>query len=76
MTNRLSAVLIVCPALSATTGLAHARVCADQITQLPQAAQFDHDPTPESVGQAQTNFGEKFHLASCASPWGEQRGRP
>jgi hypothetical protein len=54
MTNRLCVVLIVCAALSATTGLAHARACADQINQLRQAAQLGHDPTPESVGQAQT----------------------
>ena len=50
--SRLSAVLIVCAALSATTGLAHAGACADQITQLRQAAQLDHQP--ESVGQGQT----------------------
>jgi hypothetical protein len=52
--SRLSAVFIVCATLSATTGLAHAGACADQITQLRQAAQLDHEPTPESVGQAQT----------------------
>jgi hypothetical protein len=52
--SRLSALLIVCATLSATTGLAHAGACADQITQLRQAAQLDHEPTPESVGQAQT----------------------
>jgi hypothetical protein len=52
--SRLSALLIVCATLSATTGLAHAGACAQQITQLRQAAQLDHEPTPESVGQAQT----------------------
>jgi hypothetical protein len=52
--SRLSAVLIVCATLSATTGLAHAGACADQITQLRRAAQLDHEPTPESVSQAQT----------------------
>jgi hypothetical protein len=52
--SRLSAVLIVCATLSATTGLAHAGACADQITQLRQAAQLDHEPTPKSVEQAQT----------------------
>ena len=34
--GRLSTVLIVCATLSATTGLAHAGACADQITQLRQ----------------------------------------
>jgi hypothetical protein len=52
--SRLSAVLIVCATLSATTGLAHAGACADQTTQLRQAAQIGHQPTPETVGQAQT----------------------
>ena len=50
--SRLPAVLIVYAALSATTGLAHAGACADQITQLRQAAHLDHQP--ESVGQGQT----------------------
>jgi hypothetical protein len=52
--SRLSAVLIVYAALSSTTGLAHAGACANQITQLRQAAQLGHQPTPESVRQAQT----------------------
>jgi hypothetical protein len=50
----LSAVLIVCATLSATTGLAHAGACADQVTQLRQAAQLRHEPTPEQVRQVQT----------------------
>ena len=52
--SRLSAVFIVCATLSATTGLAHAGACADQIKELRQAAQVDHLPAPESVGQGQT----------------------
>src|ERR1700758_1482423 len=60
--SRLSAVFIVCATLSATTGLAHAGACADQITQLRQAAQLDHEPTPESVGQAQT-YGQLIFAA-------------
>src|SRR5258708_17069448 len=52
--SRLSALLTVCATLSATTGLARAGACPDQITQLRQAAQLDHEPTPESSGQAQT----------------------
>jgi hypothetical protein len=34
--------------------LAHAGTCADQITQLRQVAQLDHQPTPEMVRQVQT----------------------
>ena len=52
--SRLSAVLTVCATLSATTGLAHAGACADQTSQLRQAAQLGHKPTPEAVSQAQT----------------------
>ena len=52
--SRLSSLLIVCAALSAATGLAHAGTCADQITQLRQVAQLDHQPTPETVRQVQT----------------------
>jgi hypothetical protein len=52
--SRLSAVLIVYAALSATTGLANVGACAEQITQLRQAARLDHEPTPESVRQLQT----------------------
>ena len=39
--SRVSAVLIVYAALSATTGLAHAGACANQITQLRQAVWND-----------------------------------
>jgi hypothetical protein len=52
--RRLSAVLIICATLSATTGLAHAGACSDQIRQLRQSAQLSHEPTPESVYQVQT----------------------
>jgi hypothetical protein len=52
--SRLSAVLIVCATLSATTRSAHAGACADQIKELRQAAQLGHEPTPEPVGQGQT----------------------
>jgi hypothetical protein len=52
--RRLSTVLIVCAALSTTTGLAHAGACADQISELRQAAQLSNGPMPESVSQAQT----------------------
>jgi hypothetical protein len=52
--SRLSAVLIVCATLSATTGVAHAGLCADQIKELREAAQLGHEPTPESVGQGET----------------------
>jgi hypothetical protein len=52
--SRLSAVLIVCATLSATAESAHAGACAEQITQLRQAAQLAHQPTPESVRLAQT----------------------
>jgi hypothetical protein len=52
--SEAAAVLIVCATLSATTGLAHAGACADQITELRQAAKLGHQPTPESVRQAQT----------------------
>jgi hypothetical protein len=52
--GRLSTVLIACATLSATTGLAHAGACADQITQLRQAAKLGHQPTSESVWEVQT----------------------
>jgi hypothetical protein len=52
--SRLSTVLIVCATLAATTGLAHAGACADQITELRQAAQLDHEPMPESVAQSRS----------------------
>jgi hypothetical protein len=52
--SRLSSLLIVCAALSAGTGSAHAGTCTDQITQLRQVAQLDHQPTPETVRQVQT----------------------
>jgi hypothetical protein len=54
--SRLSAVLIVCATLSATTGLAHAGACADQIAQLRQATRRSAaDPAarptaPQSIG--------------------------
>jgi hypothetical protein len=52
--NRLSAALTLCAALSASTGLAYAGPCTDQIRQLRQTAQTDHEPTPETVWQVQT----------------------
>jgi hypothetical protein len=52
--SRLSAALILCAALIASTGLAYAGPCTDQIRQLRQAAQAGHEPTPESVWQVQT----------------------
>jgi hypothetical protein len=61
--SRLSAVLIVYAALSATTGLANA--CAEQITQLRQAARLDHEPTPESVRQVQT-YAQLMFAAALA----------
>jgi hypothetical protein len=63
--SRLSFLLIVCAALSAGTGLAHAGTCADQITQLRQAARLDHDPTPESVRQVQT-YAQLMFAAALA----------
>jgi hypothetical protein len=63
--SRLSAVLIVYAALSATTGLANAGACAEQITQLRQAARLDHEPTPESVGQVQT-YAQLMFAAALA----------
>jgi hypothetical protein len=63
--RRLSAVLIICATLSATTGLAHAGACSDQIRQLRQAAQLSHEPTPESVNQAQT-YGQLMFAAALA----------
>jgi hypothetical protein len=61
--SRLSAVLIVGAALSATTGLAHAEACADQTKELRHAAQLGHLPTPESVGQGQTYAQLSFAAA-------------
>ena len=61
--RQLSAVLVVCATLNATMGLAHAGACADQITQLRQAAQLDHEPMPESVGQAQSYAQLSFAAA-------------
>jgi hypothetical protein len=49
--GRLSAVLIVFAALTATKDLAHAGACADQLTQLRQAAKLGHQPLPDSVWQ-------------------------
>ena len=51
--------------LSATTGLAHARACAEQITQLRQAGQLDHEPTPERARQAQT-YDQLMFVAALA----------
>ena len=63
--SRPSAVLIVCAALGATTGLAHAGACSNQIAQLRQAAQVDHEPTPESVNQSKT-FDQLMFAAALA----------
>ena len=63
--SRLSFLLIVCVALSAGTGLAHAGTCADQITQLRRVAQLDHQPTPETVRQVQT-YGQLMFAAALA----------
>jgi hypothetical protein len=63
--SRLSAVLIVYAALSATTGLANAGACAEQITQMRQAARLDHEPTPESVRQVQT-YAQLMFAAALA----------
>jgi hypothetical protein len=63
--SRLSSLLIVCAALSAGTGFAHAGTCADQITQLRQVAQLDHQPTPETVGQVHT-YGQLMFAAALA----------
>ena len=63
--SRLSSLLIVCAALSAATGLAHAGNCANQITQLRQVAQLDHQPTPETVRQVQT-YGQLMFAAALA----------
>jgi hypothetical protein len=63
--RRLSTALIVCAALSTTTGLAHAGDCADRIRELRQAAQLAHYPTPESVGQAQT-YAQLIFAAALA----------
>jgi hypothetical protein len=60
--SRLSSLLIVCAALSAGTGLAHAGACADQ---LRQAVQLDHQPTPETVRQVQT-YGQLMFAAALA----------
>ena len=65
--SRLSAVFIVSATLSATTGLAHAGACADQITQLRQAAQLGHKPTPEAVRQAQS-YAQLMFAADLARP--------
>jgi hypothetical protein len=63
--SRLSSLFIVCVTLSAGTGLAHAGTCADQITQLRQVAQLDHQPTPETVRQVQT-YGQLMFAAALA----------
>jgi hypothetical protein len=52
--RRLFTVLFVCAILSGTTGMASAGTCTDSIKNLRQAAQLSHQPTPESVSQAQT----------------------
>jgi hypothetical protein len=63
--RRLSSLLMVCASLSATTGLAHAGACADQITQLRQATQLDHEPTPGTVRQVQT-YSQLMFVAALA----------
>jgi len=63
--SRLSSLLIVCAALSAGTGLAQAGTCADQITQLRQVAQLDHQPTPETVRQVLT-YSQLMFAAALA----------
>jgi hypothetical protein len=72
----LSAVLIVCAGLGATTGLAHAGACAEQLTQLRQAARVGHEPTPESVRQiqsyAQLMFAAALAEAEALDPEGNE----
>ena len=63
--SRLSSLFIVCATLSAGTGSAHAGTCANQITQLRQVAQLDHQPTPETVRQVQT-YGQLMFAAALA----------
>ena len=74
--GRPSAMLIVCAALSTTTGLAHARGCVGQIMQLQQAAQLDHQPMPESVPQAksydQLLFAADLALAEALDADGQE----
>jgi hypothetical protein len=52
--RRLSALLVVCGILGATTGFAYAGACADQITQLRQATQLGNQSVPESAWQGRT----------------------
>ena len=61
--RRLSTVLFACAILSGTTGLAWAGACTDNIKELRQAAQLAQQPTPESVGQAQT-YGQLMFAAA------------
>jgi hypothetical protein len=63
--RRLSATLIVAVALSTTTGLAHARGCALQVTQLRQEEQLDRQPTSDSVPQAKS-YDELMFAADMA----------
>ena len=63
--DRLSAVLVVCAALSATTSLARAGGCNDEIRELRRAAQIEHEPTPESVREART-YDQLMFAASLA----------
>lgn len=73
--RRLSSLLMVCASLSATTGLAHAGACADQITQLRQAAQVGHEPTPETVWQVETYSQLMFAAALAEAEALDAEGR-
>jgi hypothetical protein len=61
--RKLSSVLFVCAILNGTTGMASAGTCTDSINNLRQAAQLGHQPTPESVSQAQTYHQLMFAAA-------------
>ena len=63
--DRLFTLLFVCAILSGTTALAQAGACADNIKELRQTAQRTHQPTPESVSQAQT-YAELMFAAALA----------
>jgi hypothetical protein len=63
--KRLCLLLGVCAVLNATTGLAHAEACGDQIKQLRRTAQLDHEPTPESVTQSKT-YAQLMFAAALA----------
>jgi hypothetical protein len=61
--RKLSTMLFICAILSATTGMASAGTCADSIKNVRQVAQVSHQPTPESVSQAQTYHQLMFAAA-------------